>query len=67
MKLSELYIANENWTPMVNLVLVDEDLTIIESGMEAYLADIYYGNREVKKFKGILVILKNLKEGKPSE
>lgn len=61
MRFSDLYMANDNWSAVTTLVLVDEDLTIIEVGIEAYLADFYYGNHEVVKFKGVLVQLKNLK------
>ena len=67
MKLSELYMANDNWPTMETLVLIDEDLTIIEGGIEAYLADFFYGQHEVASFKGDLVVLKNLKEEEPNE
>ena len=67
MKLSELYMANDNWAAMSTLSLVDEDLTIIEGGIDAYLADFFYGQHEVVSFKGNLAILKNLKEDKTNE
>lgn len=67
MKLSELYMANDNWSTMATLILVDEDLTIIEAGIDAYLADFFYGQHEVASFKCDLVVLKNLKEEEPNE
>ena len=65
MKLSDLYMANDNWPAIARLTLVDEDLTIIEAGIDAYLADFFYGQHEVASFKGALVVLKNLKEEEP--
>ena len=38
MTLGELYLANDNWRVMSTLVIVDEDLEIIEDGIEAHLA-----------------------------
>lgn len=58
MTLGELYIVNGSWTAMSRLVLVDEDLAIIEGGIEAYFADLRYGKYEVFWFRGDLVILK---------
>lgn len=62
MTLGELYVVNGSWSAMTTLVLVGEDLTIIEDGIEAYLADLHYGKYEVFWLRGDLVILK--KEGK---
>ena len=62
MTLGELYLANDNWDAMSTLVLVDEDWTIIEAAIEAYLADWQYGKYEVSSFKGDLVMIKGGKE-----
>lgn len=58
MTLRELYLANDNWYAKSTLVIVDEDLAIIEDGIEAYLADWHYGKYEVYRFKDVLVMLK---------
>lgn len=67
MTLGELYLANDNYQVMTMLVLVDEDFNIIDGGIEAYLADYFYGNREVSRFKGCVVTLRNLKEEETNE
>ena len=65
MTLGELYRANDNWSVMSTLVIVDEDLAIIEDGIEARLADRYYGKYEVFRFKDNAVMLK--KEDKTND
>ena len=65
MTLWELYLANDNWRVKSTLVIVDEDLTIIEAGIDADLAVCLYGEREVFRFKGNSVMLK--KEGNSNE
>ena len=67
MKLSELYKANDMWSRFTTLVLVDEDYNFIEVGIDARLADYFYGQHEVVSFKGTLVVLKNLKEEETNE
>ena len=61
MTLGELYLANDNWDVTSTLVIVDEDLAIIEDGIEAHWADVYYRKYEVVRFNGNSVMLK--KEG----
>lgn len=67
MTLSELYFANNGWNVNTKLTIYDVRFNLIKAGINACLADVFYGDLKVCQFNGNLVVVETLKEENHNE